>query len=129
MSLAAQGICLSCSGAVEVLELSLGTGEVVSQASYSAPRSNKLGSSVVLRNSLVAAISSDGQQLCSAKLEGEQTWPEMKFPLHTKSYLCMLYTYIVSCLHCQALPRASADHSCLSASCCHQATSVRRQMC
>ncbi|KAL0052366.1 hypothetical protein WJX82_000955 [Trebouxia sp. C0006] len=61
---------LTNSGAVEVLELSLGTGEVVSQASYSAPRSNKLGSSVVLRNSLVAAISSDGQQLCSAKLEG-----------------------------------------------------------
>ncbi len=76
MSLAAQGSCLSCSGAVEVLKLSLRTGEVVSQASYSAPRSIKLGSSVVLRNSLVAAISSDGHQLCSAKLEGEQTWPE-----------------------------------------------------
>ena len=96
MSLAAQGICLSCSGAVEVLELSLGTGEVVSQASYSAPRSNKLGSSVVLRNSLVAAISSDGQQLCSAKLEGEQTWPEMKFPPHTKSYVVHIYCVMLT---------------------------------
>ena len=55
---------------MEVLKLSLGTGEVVSQASYSAPRSVKLDSSVVLRDGLVAAISSDGQQMCSAKLEG-----------------------------------------------------------
>lgn len=70
MSLAAQGSCLFCSGAVEVLKLSLVTGEVVSQASYSAPRSVKLNSSVVLCDGLVAAISSDGQQLCSAKVEG-----------------------------------------------------------
>ncbi|KAA6420005.1 MAG: ER membrane complex subunit 1-like [Trebouxia sp. A1-2] len=61
---------LTSSGAVEVLKLSLVTGEVVSQASYSAPRSVKLNSSVVLCDGLVAAISSDGQQLCSAKVEG-----------------------------------------------------------
>ncbi len=60
----------NCSGAVEVLKLSLGTGELISQQSHSAPRSVKLGTSVVLRDGLVAALGSDDQQLCTASLQG-----------------------------------------------------------
>ena len=63
--------CARCSGAVEVLKLSLESGKVNSQTSYKAPWSIALAPSVVLRDSVVAALSSDGQQLCTSSLQGE----------------------------------------------------------
>ena len=60
---------MCCSGSVEVLKLNLATGNIVDQASYKAPRSSRLHS-VVLRQDIMAAITSDGQQLCIASLLG-----------------------------------------------------------
>lgn len=63
---------ITSSGALDVLQLSLASGEVLSKAAHSVPRSVSLDPAVLLRDSLVAAISSDGQQLCFASSDGNQ---------------------------------------------------------
>ena len=58
-----------CSGDVEVIKLNHQNGNILDQTSYKAPRSSRL-QSVVLRQGVVVAITSDGQQLCTASLLG-----------------------------------------------------------
>lgn len=63
-------LTLFCSGAVEIVNLNVSSGEELTRRKLAAPRSASFAGAPIIRAGMVAIAAADSQSLCTASLTG-----------------------------------------------------------